>query len=58
MHPTLSEGGDEGGGWVLSLQPNFQKGEGLTGPSHLEGVGGKEGVTFFREGGLQLTHKK
>ena len=44
----------KGGG--LSLQPNFQKG-GLTGPQLLEGVAGKEGVTFFR-GGLQLSHKK
>ena len=33
----------------LNLQPNFQKGEGLTGPQLLEGRGvtGKEGVTFF-----------
>ena len=32
----------------LSLQPNFQKGGGLTGPRLLEGVARKEGVTFFR----------
>ena len=37
----------QAGGGGLSLQPNFQKG-GLTGPQFLEGVAGKEGVTFFR----------
>ena len=57
MHPPpLSAGarGGEGAGGV-SLQPNFQKGGGLTGPQLLEGVAGKEGVTFFR--GLQFSHK-
>ena len=33
-------------GW-LNLQLNFQKG-GMAGPQLLEGVAGKEGVTFFR----------
>ena len=33
----------------LSLQQNVKKGGGaLTGPQLLEGVAGKEGVTFFR----------
>ena len=34
----------------------FSKRGDLTGPQLLEGVAGKEGVTFFR--GLQLSHKK
>ena len=38
------------GGGGLSLQPNVQKGGGLTGPHLLEGVAGKEGLTFFRGG--------
>ena len=34
----------------LSLQPNFQKGEGLTGPQLLERVAEKEGSNFFQRG--------
>ena len=35
---------------------NFQQmgGEGLTGPQLLEGVAGKEGVTFFKGEGCKL----
>ena len=48
------------GGEELSPQPNFQKkeGGGLTRPSLLEGVAGKEEVIFFRGRGLQFSHKK
>ena len=48
------------GGRGLNLQPNFQKGGGgdLTGPQPLEGVVGKEEVTFFQRGGMQFSHKK
>ena len=38
------------GGRGLNLQPNLQKRGGLTGPQFLDGVAGKEGVTFFRGG--------
>ena len=38
--------GGEGGG--LNLLADFQKEGSLTGPKFLEGVAGKEGVTFFR----------
>ena len=54
VHTPLSAGGRWGGrgegrglvGW-LNLQPNFQKG-GLDRTPVLEGVSGKEEVTFFR----------
>ena len=42
VHPTFLLGGG------LNLLPNFQKGEGLTGPQFLEGVVGKEGVDIFQ----------
>ena len=46
------------GGWV-SLQPNFQKGGGLTGPQFLEWGCWVRGGDFFQErGGLQFSHKK
>ena len=58
MHLPFRKGG-------LNLQPNFKKGAGgLAGPQLLEGVAGKERVTFFRgegegaEGGLQFSQKK
>ena len=44
------------GSGVLSLRTNFEKGGGLTGSQFLEGVTGKEGVTFL--GGLQFLLKK
>ena len=46
VHPPFLLGGG------LNLLPNFQKGEGLTGPQFLEGVTGKEGVTFFQGWGM------
>ena len=52
--------------WMHSMNPppppppplfsNFEKGGGLTGSQFLEGVTGKEGVTFL--GGLQFLLKK
>ena len=33
-----------------------KRGEGLTGSQYLEGVAGKDGVTFFR--GVKFFHKK
>ena len=53
VHPPLSAG--EGG---LDPQPNFQKGGGLTRSQLLEGVTGKEGVTFLGGMVLQFSHKK
>ena len=35
----------------------FSKRGGLTEPQLLKGVAGKAGVTFFRGGGLQFSHK-
>ena len=58
-HPPFLLGVGWGGGGWLNLLPNFQKqgtGRGLAVPSFLEGVGGKEQVTFVR-GVLQFLHK-
>ena len=46
-----------GGGGVEPPTKFSKRGGGLRGPQLLEGVAGKEGVTFFREG-LQFSHKK
>ena len=49
--PPLSVGGGVGWGGVGGVEPptKFSKrGGGLRGPQLLEGVAGKEGVTFFR----------
>ena len=46
-HPLSTEG--------LSLRQIFQKGRGLMASQFLEGVAGKEGVTFFRA--VQFFHK-
>ena len=59
MHPPFSAGSGGGGGGeggVLSLQPNFQKGEGLTRPHHLEKSCWERGADFL-SGGLQFSHK-
>ena len=42
VHPPLSDGGR------VEPPTKFSKRGGLTGPQLLEGVAGKEGVTFFR----------
>ena len=47
--------GGEGGG--LNLQPNFQKGRGLTGPQILEGGYWERGVDLI-QGWLRFSHKK
>ena len=59
--PLSVWGGSRGGG--LNFQPNFQKeGGGLAGPQLLEGVAGKEEMTFFGGGGgegggaMQFSH--
>ena len=46
----LGHGGGGGGAGGVSLQPNFQKGGGLTGPQLLEGVAEKEESDFFQGG--------
>ena len=46
--PLLSAGKGGGRGVVVALPTKFSKRGGLTGPQLLEGVAGKEGVTFFR----------
>ena len=47
----LGEGG-------LNLQPNFQKGGGLTGPQLLKGGCWERGGDFFQGEGVQFSHKK
>ena len=54
--PPLSWGVGGGGGG-LNLQIFKKGGGGLTRPQLLEGIAGKEGVTFFR-GGCNFSHKK
>ena len=44
------------GGGGVKPPTKFSKRGGLTGPQLLEGVAGKEGVTFFRV--LEFSHKK
>ena len=46
-----------GGGGVEPLTKFSKTGAGLAGSQFLEGVAGKEGVTFLR-GGVQFLHKK
>ena len=51
--PLLSAGREGGGVEPLT---KFSKMGGLTVPQYLEGIAGKEGMTF--SGGLQFLHKK
>ena len=51
--PLLSAGREGGGVEPLT---KFSKMRGLTVPQYLEGIAGKEGMTF--SGGLQFLHKK
>ena len=48
MHPPPPFCWEGRGGVVVALPTKFSKRGGLTGPQLLEGVAGKEGVTFFR----------
>ena len=42
----------------LTLEPNFQKGSGLDRTSTCRwGLLGQRGVTFFKQGGVQFSHK-
>ena len=54
VHPPFLRGG--GGG--LSLQPNIQKGRGLTGPQVLEGGCWERGGEFFQGGGVAFVTPK
>ena len=51
--PPFVQGGDSASNQILK-----KGGGGLTGPQVLEGFAGREGVTFFRGGGVQLSHNK